>query len=252
MAWRVHAAAVIGKSHIDEGLPCQDAFAHAQHGDTLFAVVCDGAGSQPNSHHGAEFVSTFLVAAMEEAAAAGETLAERSPEEFQSRIGELVGRVRAALSARAEGEGAELSSYACTLVGAVADARGGWLFHIGDGLACADALADEGGNTRSLPENGEYANETYFATGEDWAGHLRCTRLAQPVRTLALMSDGAMPFVMAKGNDGFYAPFMQPVLRFLAGSSVDDGSAALAGTLGDERTWRITGDDKTLLLALWT
>ena len=45
MAWRVYAAAVIGASHLEAGTPCQDAFAHAVVGDTLLAVVCDGAGS---------------------------------------------------------------------------------------------------------------------------------------------------------------------------------------------------------------
>ena len=70
------------------------------------------------------------------------------------------------------------------------------------------------------------------------------------MRALALMSDGAAPFVMAKGNGGLFKPFMDPVERFLA--SVDEvaGSAGLAATLGDPRTHTITTDDKTLLVAL--
>jgi hypothetical protein len=68
---------------------------------------------------------------------------------------------------------------------------------------------------------------------------------------LALMSDGAMPFAMAKGNGGLFKPFMDPVEAYLAGVTQDEGSAALAGTLGDPRTYGITSDDKTLLIALW-
>ena len=61
MAWRVYAAAAIGSSHVEAGMPCQDAHAHALVGDTLFAVVCDGAGSQPLSHVGAQTLSRRVV-----------------------------------------------------------------------------------------------------------------------------------------------------------------------------------------------
>jgi hypothetical protein len=44
---------------------------------------------------------------------------------------------------------------------------------------------------------------------------------------------------------------MDPVEKFLETVTEDEGSAALAGTLGDERTYTITSDDKTLLIALW-
>lgn len=251
MAWRVHAAAVIGKSHIDGGLPCQDAFAYALRADTLLAVVCDGAGSQPLSDVGARFLSSFVVSSLADAVERGQSLASLPTENFHARILEIVGTVREALAARAHGEAAELVHYSATLVGAVLAADGGYLFHVGDGLAVAQ-LPDEGETcVISLPENGEYANETYFVSGELWQEHLRCTRVEGPVGTLALMSDGAMPFVMAKGNAGFFTPFMEPVSRFLATKSASDGDAALAGTLGDERTWQITGDDKTLLLASW-
>lgn len=251
MGWRVFAARAIGKSHIDGGTPCQDDFAHARVGDTLLAVVCDGAGSQALSHVGAKFLSAGLVEALAEASRQGEALARLPAAEFHARIGDFVAGVRGALSAQAATEQVELSAYSATLVGAVVDAQGGWFFHVGDGLAAAEHAGEPAGCTLSLPENGEYANETYFVSGEQWREHLRVTALAQPARLLALMSDGAMPFVMAKGHAAFYAPFIEPVSRFLAAASEEDGSAGLAGTLGDERTWQITGDDKALLIALW-
>lgn len=43
---------------------------------------------------------------------------------------------------------------------------------------------------------------------------------------------------------------MDPVLRYLPQVSEVEGSEAIRATLDDPRTWAITGDDKTLLVAL--
>ena len=246
MAWRVYAAAAIGSSHLEIGTPCQDAFAHAVLGDTLVAVVCDGAGSQPLSHVGAQTLSRRVVELLADEVADG--IAGQAPSQLELVIGETIAQARAELRATAVAAGVELSAYACTLVGAIAHAQGGVFFHVGDGLAVAEAGESA---LVSLPENGEYANETYFVSGAEWCEHLRFTHLGTPSQRIALMSDGAMPFAMAKGNGGTYRPFMDPVEAFLASVDEAAGSAALAGTLGDPRTHGITSDDKTLLIALW-
>lgn len=251
MGWRVFAAAAIGKSHIDAGTECQDAFAQAVVGDTLVAAVCDGAGSQPLSHVGSEALSRRVVELLAQHVQAGESLATLEEETFLYTVASVVKSVRAELEEQALAAGVEPRCYAATLVGVVADGQGGWFFHVGDGIGAAQPCDGDAEAIVSLPENGEYANETYFVTGEDWREHLHLTRIGAPVRTLALMSDGAAPFVMAKGNAGFFKPFIEPVERFLGGVSQGDGSKALAATLGDVRTHGITGDDKTLLLALW-
>ena len=251
MAWRVFAAAAIGKSHIDGGTLCQDAFAHARAGDTLVAVVCDGAGSYPLSHIGSANLTRQVADALALRVENGEALARLMPEAFHAVATETIAAARTTLAEMASSAGVELSAYSATLVGACLDAQGGYFFHIGDGLAVAETIGEENHTTLSLPENGEYANETYFVSGEAWQAHLRITPIAQPAACLALMSDGAMPFVMAKGNGGLFRPFMDPVTRFLEGASEADGSQGLAGTLEDPRTWTITGDDKTLLVALW-
>jgi len=79
---------------------------------------------------------------------------------------------------------------------------------------------------------------------------LRLTRFEGPVQALVLMSDGVQPFAMTRRGDTLFQPFFAPVLRYL--SAVDDvhGSQALQATLSDPRTDGITGDDKTLLIAL--
>jgi len=249
MAWRIYAAASIGSSHIEAGTPCQDAFAHALVGDTLLGVVCDGAGSRALSHIGAQAVSSGVVARLQQLEGADAPLSALPEAEFARAVGDAVAQVREALQKEAGDNGVELSAYSCTLVGAVATAQGGRFFHIGDGLAVAEHA--DAPSVVSLPENGEYANETYFVSGEQWREHLRFTAFGETATRVALMSDGAMPFAMAKGNGGLFKPFMDPVEAYLAGVTEDEGSAALAGTLGDPRTYGITSDDKTLLIALW-
>ncbi len=250
MTWTIYAAASTGVSHLDAGLPCQDAYAFHDHGELLLAAVCDGAGSQPRSDAGARLTAEDVVSGLA-ALANWPPLASIDEASIRAELERAIAGVRESLATKAASCGAELSHYACTLVGALADRSGGWLFQIGDGAALATDHAAGQTVARSGADNGEYANETWFVTGDEWASRLRLTRFDRSVGLVALMTDGAMPFVLNKAGDALYAPFIGPVLKFLDGVDAATGSKALAGTLGDPRTHQITPDDKTLLLARW-
>jgi hypothetical protein len=245
MPWHVCAAAAIGRSHVDGGLPCQDAFAYERVGELLLAVACDGAGSQPHSAEGAQVLSTTVVATLAARARDG---ALATPEALHVCIRDAIGVARNELSARATQDGGQLTQYATTLVGTIVGPGGGWFFHVGDGVGVA--LASDACIV-SLPENGEYANETFFVTGDAWEEHLRVMPIPGAVTCVMLMSDGAMPFVMSKDLAMPYRPFFDPVAQYHAGVDETTGSQALLGTLADPRTNTITSDDKTLLFALW-
>ncbi|AOY94383.1 hypothetical protein BKK79_20695 [Cupriavidus sp. USMAA2-4] len=250
MGWRVFSASATGKTHLDQGLPCQDASAHAVVGEILVAAVCDGAGSARYSQAGAEFFARSTVHALATRLRQGEELPELEPALFEQAIAAVIGRVREALQEIAIAAGAGLDDYATTVVGVVADPRGGGFFHIGDGVGVACSRLAAAGPDISLPLNGEYANETFFVTGPDWRRRLRTTAIRQDPSSVLLMSDGSMPFAMCKGNSGLYGPFIEPVERFLRQApSGHAGCQALAATLADPRTHAITGDDKTLLIA---
>lgn len=254
MAWRIYAASATGTSHVGKGIPCQDAFAFHAEGERLVAVVCDGAGSASRSDQGSRLVADTVTRVLSERLRTGS--ADWDDEDaFEAIASEAIETARAALIDIADAAKASLSSYAATLVGFAGDGQRGWFFHIGDGIGVAEALsaseasADES-SVVSAPENGEYSNETYFVTGDAWRQHLRVLAVTAPTARLALMSDGAMPFAMDKGNTGLFKPFIEPVARYLASVGEDDGSRALFGTLDDPRTHGITSDDKTLLIAL--
>jgi hypothetical protein len=250
MSWRVVAASATGSSHREDGRPCQDAFAFARVGDALIATVCDGAGSCAHSELGARWLADATVQALEPRLAAGELLPETPADACRALVESAVAQAREVVCASARGAAAEPGAFAATLVGVLAWPGGGHVFHVGDGYAVARPAA--GGPDRvSLPENGEYVNETYFVTGDEWRGHLRVASVGLPLGTVVLMSDGAAPFAITKDRSGLFPPFIDPVLRYLASVSDAEGSLALGATLGDARTDGITPDDKTLLIARW-
>ncbi|KAB8064387.1 PP2C family serine/threonine-protein phosphatase [Janthinobacterium violaceinigrum] len=243
--WRVFGASVTGKAHLDKDIACQDAHAHTVVGDVLLAIVCDGAGSARLSEQGAQFVATQTVQALAGRLEQGATVQDLQ----DGALAATLAQIRAALDDIARAADATVDDYAATVVGVVMGADTGFFFHLGDGLGVAQ-LGD-GGELISLPANGEYANETYFLSGEHWREQLRLLPIPQSVRGVVLMSDGCMPFAMSKNNGGLYAPFMDAVQGYLRTvDSIELGNAALASTLADPRTHQITGDDKTLLLAL--
>src|SRR5208282_5579565 len=114
--------------------------------------------------------------------------------------------------------------FSCTLVGCVASPGGGCFFHIGDGFAIHQGAA--GDSVLSRPENGEYADETYFVADENWQDHLRLTRLPalRAGCVIGLMSDGTAPFAVNRERNGFFRPFIDPIAVFLREAAAAAGN----------------------------
>lgn len=47
MGWRIYAASAVGSSHLDKGIPCQDACAFHVEGELLTAAGADAAHPAP-------------------------------------------------------------------------------------------------------------------------------------------------------------------------------------------------------------
>jgi hypothetical protein len=249
MPWKIFAASAIGSSHREDGRPCQDAFAHRTEGQALFAAVCDGAGSCESSDLGARLLADIVVQSLAELAGKGGLSPDIGADAFQALVEDVVAGARDDIMIVAANSAGELGAYASTLVGVAIWPAGGHVFHVGDGYAVVRQDGAGKPDIVSLPENGEYVNETYFVTGDEWRAHLRTQSFGGPVATVVLMSDGAAPFAMGKGRQALHAPFIDPVVRYLDQVSETEGAEALASTLGDPRTDAITNDDKTLLIA---
>ncbi len=237
MSWNVYASSVIGSGHRQNNLPCQDAFCYRNMGERLIAVVCDGAGSAACSEQGAALVARELA----------DALAAFTHEPDDAQLLALVASVREAVLLRAREQARCAGDFACTVLAVWLGEHASVVLHIGDGTA---ALTFDAGQHFSLPENGEYANQTWFLTSEDWREHLRVRRFTGRAMQLVMMSDGVQPFALTRRGDALFSPFMDPVLRYLRQVGETEGSKAIRATLDDPRTWAITDDDKTLLVAL--
>jgi hypothetical protein len=103
----------------------------------------------------------------------------------------------------------------------------------------------------SAPENGEFADQTYFYTMDNWKEHLRITPVGNQAHTFLLMSDGTMPFCLNRTHDHVEHRFFQPVNQYLGRDdvSVEIGCQALLKTLSSDRANLISKDDKTLVWA---
>jgi hypothetical protein len=195
LAWKIVGVSVPGFSHQAEGIPCQDfsAFTSLENG-WLIGLVSDGAGSAHRSVEGARMLCEGLLRDLTPVVGhlANDTGTILNHESVRLWILDAVESVRSEISRIANGD--SLSAFHATLVGTIAGPTGGIFFHLGDGAALATKSGDFSKTVFSHPENGEYANETYFFTQSDWKNHLRLTSFDCQFDLVALMSDGVAPF----------------------------------------------------------
>ena len=246
--WKVVAASVRGSSHELSGGPCQDAHAFLSREDWLIAVVCDGAGTARNGDHGARHAAETLVKFIGERV---DTSGDIQDDELRAVVESGIEYARETVLASLNVPIATLSDCHATVVGCVATAKGLLFFHIGDGAAIGLKGTELASAGISAPENGEFANTTYFYTQDFWREHLRFTAFTEPVDLVVLMSDGAMGFCMSKGCTDAERRFLSPVTRYLADPAVDakTGSEALMATLSSTGAASVSDDDKTLVWA---
>jgi hypothetical protein len=242
--WSVFSASTIGKRNLEQGVAGQDASHCVVTDDVLVAIVCDGAGSVPEGRAGSQFIAYTLAEQL------SATLQAEGSAQLEATVQSAIESVRTRLADLAASRQLALHDFSCTLLGCVATRRGGCFFHVGDGFAIQQDAA--GGSVLSRPENGEYADETYFVTDENWRDHLRLTPLPapEPGCVIGLMSDGTAPFAVNRARDGFFRPFIDPIAAFLREATAPNGNQALRTLLESPRACEISHDDKTLLLAL--
>ena len=247
--WKVFGVSLAGFSHQADGRNCEDYHALQTVGNGwLVAALSDGAGSAIRSIEGAKAICEGVVSAISSRLALSDQIVNEQVEtSARSWIEESIERVRSGLLSKNH---EAIAEFHATLVGVIAGQNGGLFFHIGDGAACAMVHREIGNNVMSLPENGEYANETYFFTENSWKDHLRFTSFGPEFDVIAIMTDGVTPFALASKAHGPYAPFFDPVARFLEIQGRDEGERGLSATLGSDAIRKITDDDKTLVWAL--
>ena len=184
--WNAIKAIVRGKSHVKTGKPCQDFSHYSVSGDRVIGIICDGAGSAKRSDIGSKWLTELMEYQLDRIPAdeCGEML-ERS-------MIIAVNQARERYLQRMFESYHNPSDYATTLIAIIILRDAFAVAHIGDGAAAA--RIDGKLKLISKPENGEYANQTFFITGRNWYRHLRIlVGHSIGLEAVALMSDGVTP-----------------------------------------------------------
>lgn len=254
-SWRFAHASIIGTSHLHHNLPCQDAsdarVLRTLEGDDIFvAVVSDGAGSAPRSRDGANIACQLIMDDVDEWLRGGANI-RGITEDFAR--GWLI-KFRQRIHDVAEKNNSQVRDYACTLLTAVVGSDCGVFFQVGDGvIVVSDQDEPDQYQWQFWPQQGEYANTTFFATDELAGDRLEYIMDERSLVKVALMSDGLQPLALHYQSKTAHPPFFIPMYRELMKSSLGHSgriSGALEHFLNSRSINERVDDDKTLVLAM--
>jgi len=251
MSWKVAASSVTGSSHANRGESGQD-FCRAgsiRIADTEYFIglVADGAGSTTDGGRGAEIACDSLHASILDALRQDGDIAAIP----DVTIRQWVTTARDAVAAEAQGKGKRIRDFACTLLGVVAGSGHALFFQIGDG-----AIVIHTGETYQTifwPEQGEYANTTFFLSDETYQDNLGIRHLETSPGEIALFTDGIQNLALSFSHKQAHAGFFQPLFAALR----NDPATAFSDFAGQLRRFLLrddvsarSDDDKTLVLAV--
>lgn len=264
-SWQVYGASSIGKSHIDSSLPNQDSIYLQKNEHGIAAVVCDGAGSAKFSQAGAAFFSQSIgkmllsLGVSRSVSISGIAL---DLGQLKQQIIEQLSQIRLDLQSQLPAE-SSLRDYHTTFTGLLIHSNHqAILVQIGDSPLITSQFVvrhphiDYFTNLQVYGDDSknEYVNETHFITQDNWQSFLRVEPIdLSQVDCLALMSDGCADLVFegASITPKIYRPFFGNLLFNLTQSqSSQQGSAIIEQALGNPATYRLTGDDKSLVVLL--
>jgi hypothetical protein len=227
---------VTGRTHLRRNIECEDAVGYASRGEWRIAIVCDGAGSTHYGGLASERTVRTILGYFDRHAESADIAG------IENWVRDALSHSRKDLRDYAEESGVGLNKLSSTIVGALLRADNGLIFHIGDGAGIA--LHPNGESTVSRPQNGEYANETYFLSDEHWESNLRLLPVAG-VTDLALMSDGVTPLALEQGVA--FRGFLDPIRKTIASYPVDIAARAIHQLLSREDLAKKVDDDKSMV-----
>lgn len=264
-SWQVYGASSIGKSHIDSNLPNQDSIYLQKTQNGMVAVVCDGAGSAKFSQAGAAFFSQSIgkmllsLGVSQSVSISGIAF---DLVQVKQQIIEQLSQIRLDLQSQLPAK-SSLRDYHTTFTGLLIHSNHqALLVQIGDSPLITSQFVvrhphiDYFTNLQVYGDDSknEYVNETHFITQDNWQSFLRVKAIdLSQVDCLALMSDGCADLVFegASITPKIYRPFFGNLLFNLTQSqSSQQGSAIIEQAVGNPATYRLTGDDKSLVVLL--
>jgi hypothetical protein len=247
LIWRCIAASVRGVGHERSGQPCQDAHGwRCMGGKMLAASIADGAGSAALSEIGARIAADTALNAIVESI---ESALPSTDEQWSTALLAAAVAARTAVEAEAVLREIEVRELASTLILVAAHPSGIAVAQIGDGAAVVKNRAGEL-SAITIPQNGEYLNETIFLTSPTAVETAQVVVWRGEPAQIAVFSDGLQTIALSAKESAPYAPFFAPLFRFADGvTDQTRGELELAEFLKSPRFEQRTDDDLTLVLA---
>jgi hypothetical protein len=255
--WKAIARSVIGTSHLQQQLPCQDFGGNRILGDVLIGAVADGAGSAAHADIGAKLAISIVLEYL--------TLTEvwlqkrqqswrslpPSEELIRKLFTKITNKVSLGLRKQAATSGYAFDDLACTLL--VFLATPDWIaaMQIGDGFIVVRSQASDY-KLLFQPDKGEYANQTTFVTSINALAEMQICILHQRSTFICAATDGLERVAIRLSDWTAFPPFFKPLEEYLIETShPETDDKYLISFLESDRLNDRTDDDKTLLLCFY-
>lgn len=194
--WKIAGASIIGSSHIKNGTPCQDCIHSLTRNGVVCIALADGAGSYKYSDTGAEIACTAVTEYLTSEFDRFFSLPSLETKRF------IIHGIRTRLGHKASVLDTSKTELSSTLLFVAIKNDNFLIGHLGDGIICGEINDDL--VLLSAPENGEFANTTYFVTSRNYEEHFRVYRgNVSKFNSFYLMSDGAAEALFHKKEHSF-------------------------------------------------
>ena len=234
------------------GVPCQDAYAYRIEKDgTWAAAVADGAGSARYAAAASEIAVKTAVGYLSLCLALNKP---DTPDRCRRILSECVAHVRLCLKERSSARNKDsptetsLNDFATTLLVVFMSDSFFGAAQIGDG-AIVYRDGSGGLTVACKPEQGEYLNETFFITSEDFDRHCQLAIAdSRVVDAVSMFSDGLQMLALNYKDFSAHGPFFNPLFQYAGRQAADPEE--LRQLLVSERICEHSDDDKTIVLAV--
>jgi len=250
MTWKWTGTSVTGQSHTDRNEQGQDyhqtRVVQLSDKEFFISLVSDGAGSTKNGGQGAKIACENVVNNIISSIRNTEDIADLSEE----KIREWVTSARDSLDTIAKKNELPLREYACTLLGAIVSDHNSIFFQIGDGGIVTNF--DSHYEPVFWPEQGEYANTTFFVSDEKFSQHLTIKKINSVPKEIALFTDGLQNLVLSYSEKTAHSGFFIPLFEFIRTRPDNEFTGKeqqLKQFLNRPEIKARSDDDKTLVLA---
>ncbi len=264
---KIVGASVEGTWHQKRRSGCQDAHAYRQVRDSVLVLAsADGAGSARRAAEGAQIAVRSACDSIERALAEGvpsseagwKALLTGALQCIHTALEEMVDADQPPAGsderqAKNEGRAGGLRDLATTLSLAVMAPGLVAAVQVGDGAIIGLAQDDTGRDIHSLtlPDHGEYINETSFVTGPDYLARAQYAYWAHAgLSGIALLTDGLSVLCLDDATGQAHAPFFDPLFAFVSQDTSGSTEEELIAFLQSPQVCERTDDDKTIVVAV--